>query len=122
MDSIPGQIDKTYLENLMHYQRVLLQRNAWLKNQALRPADNNTELEYYNSQLAGDADYIYRQRMHFLEGFLPLLNDFYQRLSGGKEQISVTYSSDLTQKPLGLWLEQNLQSDLRYQRTPQGHS
>ena len=120
VDSILGQVDKSYLEKLIHYQRVLLQRNAWLKNQAYNPATNNTELEYYNAQLADDAGYIYQQRVHFLKDFLPLLSDFYHRLSEGREQIVVTYTSDLSQRPLAVWLEQNLQYDLRYQRTLRG--
>jgi DNA replication and repair protein RecF len=32
----------------------------------------------------------------------------------------VNYSTDLSQKPLHTWLEQNLQYDLRYQRTLRG--
>jgi DNA replication and repair protein RecF len=120
MDGILGQVDKPYLEKIMHYQRVLLQRNAWLKMQAFKPATDNTELEYYNAELAADGTYIHEQRAKFLKEFLPLLNDFYHRLSNGKEAIEVTYNSDLFQRPLSAWMEQNLQYDLRYQRTLRG--
>ena len=120
IDGILGQADKVYLEKLMHYQRVLQQRNAWLKLQAVKPADNRTELEYYDAELAADGTYIYEQRKVFLNDFLPLLNDFYHRLTDGKEAIAVTYTSDLLQKPLATWLAQNLQYDLRYQRTLKG--
>lgn len=120
IDSILGQVDKTYLEKLMHYQRVLLQRNAWLKIQSVKPAADNTELEYYDAELAGSGTYIYNQRKKFLKDFEPLLNDFYHRLSSGRETIQVTYNSDLLQKTLAAWLTQNLQYDLRYQRTLRG--
>jgi len=120
IDGILGQVDRTYLEKLMHYQRVLLQRNAWLKMQAHNPSASNTELEYYNTQLADDGVYIHDQRKIFLGQFLPMLNDYYHRLSGGREPLLVTYISDLTQKPLVDWLDQNLQYDLRYQRTLRG--
>ncbi|GAA4461652.1 DNA replication and repair protein RecF [Nemorincola caseinilytica] len=121
VDGILGQADKEYLERLIHYQRILLQRNAWLKNQATRPTTGQyTELEYYNTCLAADADLIYRRRTGFLKDFLPLLSDFYHRLSGGNEAIQVTYVSDLLQKPLLTWLEQGLDHDLRYQRTLRG--
>ncbi len=120
IDGILGQVDKTYLEKIMRYQRILLQRNAWLKMQAYKPAADNTELEYYNAELAADGTYIHEQRAAFLKEFLPLLNDFYHRLSGGKEAIQVTYNSDLFQKPLSAWMDQNLQYDLRYQRTLRG--
>ena len=120
VDSILAQADKNYLEKLIHYQRVLLQRNAWLKIQAYHPSGDNTELEYYNAELSADGAYIYSQRSIFLRDFLPLLNDFYHRLSGGKEPLLVTYNSDLSQRGLLEWLEQNLQYDLRYQRTLRG--
>ena len=120
IDGILSQVDREYLEKLMHYQRVLQQRNAWLKIQALKPADNNTELEYYDAELSVDGTYIFEQRKKFLKDFLPLLNDFYHRLVDGKEAVQVTYNSDLTQKPLAKWLAQNLEHDLRYQRTLRG--
>lgn len=120
IDSILGQVDRTYLEKLIHYQRILVQRNAWLKMQAIRPATDRTELEFYNAGLSTDGRYIFEQRQIFLQQFLPLLNDYYHQLSGGKEPLVVTYSSDLQEKQLSDWLEQNLQYDLRYQRTLRG--
>jgi DNA replication and repair protein RecF len=120
VDSILSQTDKTYLEQLMRYQRVLLQRNAWLKMQAFKPTADYTELDFYNSQLAADGTYIHQSRKAFLQQFIPLLSDFYHRLSGGHEPIEVVYSSDLDQKSLAEWLSQNLQYDLRYQRTLRG--
>ena len=120
VDSILGQVDKTYLEKLIHYQRILLQRNAWLKLQAFKPSTDKTELEYYNAEMTADGAYIYEQRTVFLRDFLPLLDNFYHRLSGGREPIQVDYTSDLAQKPLSVWLEQNLEYDLRYQRTLKG--
>ena len=120
VDGILSQVHREYLEKLMHYQRVLLQRNAWLKMQAFKPAHEYTELEYYNAELAAAGTYIYEQRSAFLREFLPLLNDFYHRLSNGNEVIVVTYTSDLARQPLLNWLEKDLQHDLRYQRTLRG--
>jgi DNA replication and repair protein RecF len=120
VDSILGQVDKIYLERLMHYQRVLLQRNAWLKSQSNNPTPDKTALEFYNGEMAADGTYIYEQRKIFINDFIPLLNNFYHQLANGKEQVVVHYTSDLTQKPLMAWMEQNLQYDLRYQRTLRG--
>ena len=120
VDSILGQVDKAYLEKLMYYQRILLQRNAWLKLQAFRPAAEYTELDFYNTQLAADGAYIYARRAAFIHDFLPLLNEFYFRLSGGREAIQVAYNSDLAQKNLFEWLHHGLEHDLRMQRTLRG--
>jgi DNA replication and repair protein RecF len=120
IDSILGQTDREYLENIMQYQHILLQRNAWLRMQANTAAAAGAELEFYNSRLAASGAYIYERRSRFLGSFLPLLADFYERLSGGKETIEAVYTSDLQQKPLQDWLEQTLQHDLRLQRTLRG--
>lgn len=120
IDSVLGQTDREYLERLIHYQKVLLQRNAWLKLQATNPTPNRVELEYYNSQLVADGDYIHQRRKAFLLRFMPLLQEFYEQLSGGKEQINAIYESDLLQKPLAEWLEKGLEQDLRMQRTLRG--
>jgi DNA replication and repair protein RecF len=120
IDSILGQTDKNYLEAIINYQRLLLQRNAWLKLHSVNPPFESPELEYYNDQLAVNGTYIYEQRKNFIEVFIPLLNDFYHQLSSGKEVISVNYESDLHQQSLRIWFEHNLESDLRMQRTLRG--
>ena len=120
VDSILGQVDREYLEQLLDYQRVLLQRNAWLKLQAYKDRIDATELEYYDARLAGAGTYIYGQRKIFLSAFLPLLNEFYHKLSGGREQLHVSYSSALSESSLKDLLQQGLEQDLRMQRTLKG--
>jgi DNA replication and repair protein RecF len=120
IDSILGQVDRQYLEMLIRYQRVLLQRNAWLKLHSQNPTPNYTELDFYNAELAGCGTYLHEQRRKFLDDFLPALNDFYHSLTSGLETVEVTYISDLDQKPLHHWLQQHLQYDMRYQRTLKG--
>ena len=120
VDSTLGQVDRVYLEKLMHYQRLLLQRNAWLKMQAYKATADYTELDYYNTQMAADGAYLFEQRKNFLALFTPLLNAFYRKLSGGKEEIQVNYTSDLATRPLFEWLHHGLEHDLRLQRTLRG--
>lgn len=120
IDSILGQVDRQYLEMLIRYQRILLQRNAWLKLHGANPAPNYAELDFYNAELAGCGTYLHEQRKLFLAAFLPDLNEFYRSLTDGKEEIAVTYISDIMQQPLLQWLQQHIQHDMRYQRTLKG--
>ncbi|MEI8278765.1 MAG: DNA replication and repair protein RecF [Bacteroidota bacterium] len=121
IDGILCQVDRTYFEALMQYQRVLLQRNAWLKMQASHTnAIDKDSLAFYNDQLAAGGTYIHQQRVVFSARFLPLLENFYKELSGAKEAVSIAYESDVLRKPLIEWLESGLQNDLRYQRTLRG--
>lgn len=120
LDSVLGQVDKRYLESLMQYQRILLQRNAWLKLNAVNPPSGDPELEYYTSQLVLHGTYIHEQRRLFIDSFGGILSSYYQLLSGGKESVTITYQSGLLQKPLDQLLEQSFYHDIRLQRTVQG--
>jgi DNA replication and repair protein RecF len=120
MDSILGQTDRDYLERILHYQRILQQRNAWLKMQYLKPTGDFTPLEYYDAQLAACGNYIFLKRNEFIQEFAPLLADIYQQISGGKEVVNIQYETDLFQKPLQDWLKDGLEHDLRLQRTLRG--
>lgn len=120
IDSILGQTDRRYLDALLDYQRVLLQRNAWLKRQAFAPSTDSLELDFYNSRLDAAAGYLHAQRSGFMAAFLPLLDQFYHQLSAGREVPRIAYNSDLHERPLIFWLQEGLQSDLRLQRTQRG--
>lgn len=120
VDSILGQTDKDYLERLMQYQRILQQRNAWLKMQAFNPSSDRVELEYYNGRLHEHGMVLYQKRKVFLARFTPLLEPFYEQLSGGREKTTIEYETDLDQHPMSVWLETGLQQDLRLQRTLRG--
>jgi DNA replication and repair protein RecF len=117
-DSILGQCDKAYLEALLQYQRVLLQRNAWLKLNTQTIGQD--QLRYYDNELNRTGQYIFEARQRFLAAFLPLLQQYYQMLSGAREQADIRYESDLLHMPLLQWLERDLRHDLRYQRTLRG--
>ncbi len=120
MDSILGQSDSNYLESLLQYQRVLLQRNAWLKMYAFQTVQDYSFLDYYNAQLQQYGGYIFECRQQFVQQFLPLLVKYYQLLSGAKEVAGLVYQSDLHTKKLSVWLDDSLPNDFRYQRTLRG--
>lgn len=120
IDGTLGQVDKQYLNSLMVYQRILQQRNAWLKLYANGDFSNSAELDYYNEQLASHGSYIFRQRQEFIRNFVPIVQRFYKDLSGGREHVDIGYRSDLHRLSLELLLKENLQHDLRLQRTLRG--
>jgi DNA replication and repair protein RecF len=119
MDAILGQCDPQYLEALLQYQRVLAQRNAWLKQYTQQVAEGGT-LEYYNMELTRSGTYIAACRKVFVQAFIPLLERYYALLSGGKERASLVYESDLLQTGMADLLERSLSLDFRYQRTLKG--
>jgi DNA replication and repair protein RecF len=120
LDSILGQTDREYLERLLIYQRVLQQRNAWLKLQASRPSPDRTELEFYNAQLSETGTYIHARRRAFVNDFVPRLQALYEQLSGARELVSLGYETALDDAHLAALLEQSFVQDLRLQRTNRG--
>lgn len=120
VDSILCQTDREYLERLMQYQRILQQRNAWLKQEQAKPTNNFTTLEFYDSRLAADGMYIYNCRQKFLDALLPLLDKYYHELSGGREELGVLYKSHVKSAPMAELLHKGLSADLQMQRTLKG--
>ena len=90
VDGVISQYNKTYLNQLLQYNNALKQRNALLKNEA--PVDESL-LEIWEDQLALYGTYIYEQRKLFIDEFIPVFQNFYSFISGGNEQVSLTYHS-----------------------------
>ena len=120
MDSIICQYDHNYLDNLVTYNRVLLQRNALLK-QAARGGYSDASLwQVWDEQLAHFGHKVHAARKDFLMQFVPLFTDSYKYLSGESEVADITYNSSLDKEPLDTILTKNLQKDLVLQYTSSG--
>lgn len=120
MDGIISQYDKAYLDTLLHYNRMLMQRNALLKHLWIEGKFDTTSMEVYDEQLHALGTDIHRKRVAFLEGYLPIFSRFYELISGGAESVSITYESQLNEKPLIEWLRESRQNDYRAQYTTRG--
>ncbi len=120
MDGILGQTDRQYLDSLIVYQKILLQRNAWLKMHAIKPQQDYSLLDYYTDQLSGLGTYIFQARNRFVQRFVPLLQQYYAELCRSGESIGLFYSTDLYDQPLERLLKSSLEHDLRLQRTLKG--
>lgn len=120
IDSVIAQSDKTYLNHLINYNKVLSQRNALLKYFALNNTFNKDTLEVYNEQLNEYAQYIYEKRSAFLETFIPIFKSRYERISDANEAISLSYKSQLHEASLTALLDAHLNKDKVLQYTSVG--
>lgn len=111
IDGVISQFDPQYLNALLKYNRALLQRNMQLRQFAESRHFDRALLQLWDDQLCGCATEIHRKRHTFLEEFHPIFQHYYEVVSGGREQVEVTYSSKLDQKPLSQLLEESLQQD-----------
>lgn len=90
IDGVISQYNKTYLNQLIQYNNALKQRNALIKSEF---QVDESLLEIWEDQMALYGTYIYEQRKKFIDEFVPIFQNFYSYISGGNEQISLTYHS-----------------------------
>lgn len=120
LDSVISQTDASYLDKLMRYNRVLLQRNTILKHFAESQIFDFETLSIYDVQLAELGQHIYEKRKQFMNVFLPIFQYQYQYISEQKESVSLTYESALHQTDLATLLKQNINKDKALQYTSNG--
>ncbi len=120
IDGVISQSDKTYLQDLIKYNKVLAQRNALLKYFALNNTFNGDTLEIYNNQLSELGNPIFLKRTTFLQEFIPIFKKRYAAISNNKETVNLTYKSDLSDDDLNTLLEKNLNKDKALQYTSIG--
>ncbi|OGX88968.1 DNA replication/repair protein RecF [Hymenobacter coccineus] len=121
-DSLLSQFDHGFLDVLIAYNALLRQRNALLKLAADRPAQgfDRDYLLAIDDQLAPLGTNLSQQRATFLERFTPIFRQHYQQLADGREEVSLTYKSQLLEADFGQLLRQNERRDLMMQRTTAG--
>ncbi|TRZ43593.1 DNA replication/repair protein RecF [Robertkochia solimangrovi] len=120
MDGVIAQSNKSYLHNLLNYNKVLSQRNSLLKYFALNNTFDPATLEVYNEQLNEYGSMIYEERKKFLDIFIPIFRKRYVSISGKDEQIGLDYESQLHESSLLALLQLNLGKDRAVQYTSQG--
>lgn len=116
LDALLSQLDPVYLQHLMDYNKVLQQRNGFLK---AAPADQGL-LEVYDAQLVQYGVYVFEKRKAFLQAFLPLVVRFYQQIAGAVEPVELVYESQLHETGFAELLVRYRTHDLMRQRTGGG--
>jgi len=90
-DALIAQFDKNYLLELLQYNKLLKQRNAFLKTNT----SSSDLLEVYDDQMIEKAQSIHQSRKNFIDEFNPIFNKFYQDISSNKEVVDLDYQSAL---------------------------
>lgn len=120
LDALLSQVDPVYLQDLIEYNKVLQQRNAFLKSQADKRLTDKGLLDVYDEQLAHRGNRLFDRRVVFLKELLPLAGTFYTRIAGAGEPLTLAYDSQLLHHSFRELLRQGLEKDLYLQRTGSG--
>jgi DNA replication and repair protein RecF len=120
LDALLSQLDAAYLQQLIDYNKILQQRNGFLKSLTERRLTDRGLLEVYDGQLVRAGEQIFERRRQFLASFLPLAGRYYTLVAGAEEPISLGYESQLLYGGFAELLRQGLERDLALQRTGVG--
>jgi DNA replication and repair protein RecF len=119
-DGVMAQLDSEYLENLLQYNRLLLQRNSLLKQFAERNYTDDLLLDIYSDPLVEVSLKLYKARNQFVTEFLPLFKKHYNTLSDSREDVEMIYESEVGAENFTQIFRKNRQRDLAAQRTTMG--
>jgi DNA replication and repair protein RecF len=120
IDGVISQSDKSYLQTLLKYNKILAQRNSLLKYFAANQTFDKTTLSVYNEQLDGYGSEIFNKRIAFLETFIPIFKEQYKVISGDNENVSLVYDSKLLNDSLLHLFDKNIDKDRALQYTSVG--
>ncbi|MDP9230965.1 MAG: DNA replication and repair protein RecF [Bacteroidota bacterium] len=120
IDLLLSQLFPDYLQNLIVYNKVLLQRNSLLRSFAENGTKNISLLEVLDEQLIKPGEMISEKRKEFLVGFLPLVKKLYNEIAQQYEDITIFYDSELLQSSFIELLKASRNKDCMVQRTSCG--
>jgi len=120
LDALLSQIDKDYLQSLITYNKILVQRNSLLKSFYETGNKDLSLLDVFDQQLLKPGEYIFKNRKQFLISFLPEVKKLYSEIARQEEETELHFQSELNQCTFTELLHLNRQRDMAAQRTTGG--
>jgi DNA replication and repair protein RecF len=119
-DSTISQLNRTYLHNLVRYQKALKQRNSLLKHFSQTMNIDQSQLAPFDHELLTQGRKIFEVRSKFLKKFEGRFDKLYKKLSSEHELVEVVYESSWQDGDIEEKFHQALKRDLAVQRTTVG--
>ena len=120
IDTILSQCHADYLQWLIDYNKILQQRNSFLKAAAEHNRLDESLLDTLDEQLSEKGQLIFMTRKKFTDELIPAAIESYQSIAHKDDKISLRYDSQLMGCPMLDLLQNNRQRDLYLQRTASG--
>jgi DNA replication and repair protein RecF len=111
VDSVISQFDRVYLDNLINYNKALQQRNTLLKQFYEKKYFDASMLDIWDDQLSRLGAEIFKKREFFIERFIPIFQKYFEFISEGKEEVRLSYDSQLHKADMGDLLAVSLEKD-----------
>lgn len=117
LDTTISQYSPLYLQELIRYNQLLLQRNVWLKSEN---QPNEELMNIYDLQLASAGQKIYEQRKNFINSFKETFRSIYAQVGNTNEIVDLNYKSHLDEDSLINLLHSHHQKDFIVGHTLKG--
>lgn len=118
VDGVISQVDSSYLDHLLRYNKALEQRNQLLKRMWNDRLWDEQMVDVWDMQLAVHGEYLYAARQRFIEDFTPLFNRYHHSIAESDGECAILYERD--PRPLDEQLQQARQTDRYAQYTTVG--
>jgi DNA replication and repair protein RecF len=120
IDNVISQTDNSYLDELIAYNRILMNRNALLKSIADTGRYDPGLMDVLDEQLTASGNRIFEKRKAFMDVFTAIFNKHYQFISDNAEQVDLVYESQLLTDNFAALLRKNIEKDRSLERTTIG--
>lgn len=120
VDNVISQTDTHYLDELIIYNKNLINRNALLKKIAETGRYDPELLEIFDEQLVTSGKRIFEKRRSFMEVFLPVFHKHYRYLTEDAEEADLIYDSPLLKEDFTTLLKNSAERDRILERTSMG--
>ncbi len=120
INGVIAQYNRRYLNDLIQYNRAVMQRNRLLKDLASGGGKPGDVLEVWDEQLVRYGIPVYQERKKFVTDLLPVFSRFYEHVSGGREKVTLAYHTQLDETGFREGLQKNREKDRIVQYTTFG--
>lgn len=120
IDALLCQLDQDYLAALIHYNKLLQQRNSYLRQTSDGNPRNDTLLDVFDQSLLIPGELIFKKRKDFLPQFIEKTLALYTLFAGKNESVNIEYESTLLLQSFAELLRKNREKDYILQRTSIG--
>lgn len=113
------QLNRLYVHALIQYNKVIIQRNKLLKELLFHPDYENT-LDVWDMQLVQYGSQVIQFRREFVEKLNDIIVKIHRKLSGGKEELTVSYEPNTEIENLEAEVRKNREVDIKLKTTTVG--
>ena len=97
MDMVISQFDHAYIDHLSRYTKALQQRNSLLRQDEEPDA---SLLDVLEDQMGYEGECVFVAREAFVNELIPVFQRYYEAISGGREEVGISYESHCRRGPL----------------------